>query len=43
MPIPTCTATNTDDAAVLAVASLFLLYSVVDILTHAIVFARRLS
>ena len=39
----TCTATATDDTAVLAVACLFVAYSVVDLLVHSLVFARRLS
>jgi hypothetical protein len=43
MHILTCTATDTDDAAVLAVAGLFLLYSFTDLLVHSLVFARRLS
>ena len=38
-----CSATGGEDAAVLALASLFLLYSVADLLIHSAVFARRLS
>ena len=38
----TCASADTDSAAVV-LACLFLIYSVVDILTHAIVFARRLA
>ena len=43
MHASTCTATNTDDTAVLAVVSLFLLFSVTDLLVHGLVLARRLS
>ena len=43
MPPSTCTATATDDTAVLAVACLFLAYSTVDLIVHGLVFARRLS
>ena len=43
MHTSTCSAIGTDDTAVLAVVSLFLLYSVADLLIHSAVFARRLS
>jgi hypothetical protein len=43
MHAPSCAAIGTDDAAVLAVVGLFLLYSVTDLLVHGIVLARRLS
>ena len=39
----TCGSAGTDDAAVLVVVGLFLLYSVTDLLIHSVVFARRLS
>lgn len=40
---PQCAGADTDDVAVLAAASLFLLFSVTDLLVHGLVFARRLS
>ena len=39
----TCAAIGTDDTAVLTVVSLFLLFSVTDLLAHSLVLARRLS
>ena len=43
MQSSTCAAAGTDDAAILAVVSIFLLYNVADLLIHSVVFARRLS
>ena len=38
----TCAAIGTDDTPILAVVSLFLLFSVTDLLVHGLVLARRL-